>query len=347
MIRVEVNNQGYDRFKQIDISRSIDDFSSQCRFVITEQADMSSIIKINDKVSVYLDGIKVITGYAEKITDSESNSSHDINIELRSLCADIIDSTAPDTIKNVKGVVSYKDLVQKAVDGLGLQLSITDEVGAKFNDEAKSASVGQNCFEFLQEYARKVQVFLNSDGDGNIIIRRPGGVLKTFLVEGVNIEDSTINLDYTNRYGKYKVYSNSNVTAKGNTDNFNVVGEATDSNIRATRVFEKIASKPMSSEECGYAAIEEANIRRIRAFQYSVKVAGFSANGELWEEGKIANVTDLAKGVKGVFVIKDVTYNYSEGGEYTTMTLTEPDAYTLNADLSAILKPTVELASVY
>jgi len=347
MIRVEVNGTGYNLYKQVDISGSLDDFSKEAQLIVSEAVDLNSVIKINDKVSIYLDDIKLITGYAEKVNDSESDTSHDLNFKLRTLAADIIDSSCPDDLKNVDGVTVYKDLVSKAVTGLGLNITITDNIVATFNDEVKAAETGKNCFEFLQEYARKVQVFLNTDGDGNIIIRRPGGVLKTHLVEGINILESSINLDYSQRFGTYKVYSNANVTEQKKTTNFNVVGEATDSLVRDTRLFEKISDKPMNADECAFAAIEEANIRRIRSFQYTAKVAGFSANGELWEEGKIVNVTDTKKGVKGIFVIKDVRYNFSEAGEYTTLTMTEPDAYTLEADLSTYNANTVVLADVY
>lgn len=334
MIRVEVNGEGFTRFKQIDITDSLDDFSVSAGLIVTEPYNNEEFLKVGDKISILLDGIKIITGYAEKLTDAESNGSHDISYSVRSLVADIIDSSAPDALKFLEGVSTFKDLVQKAIDGLGLEIDVIDNVNVGFSGEIKAAAVGQNCLAFLQEYARKAQVFLNTDGLGNVFIRQPGGDLKTHIVTGVNILDSSINLDDSKRFNKYIVYSNSNVSAEGNTDNLNVSGEAIDSSIRSTRLFEKIAEKPMTAKECANAAIEEANIRRIRAFQYSVKVAGFSANDELWQPGKLGNINDYKKGVKGKYVIKSCAYNYSDGGEFTTMTCTLPDAYKLEAELS-------------
>ena len=83
----------------------------------------------------------------------------------------------------------------------------------------------------------------------------------------------------------------------------------------------------MTSAECKKAAEEEANIRKIRGFQYSCEVSGFSANGELWEDGLLVGVKDLKKGVQGDFLIKDIHYSYSGQGERTTLVLTYPDAY--------------------
>jgi len=345
--KVEVNGNSYTEFKQIDISDSLDDFARTARLIITEPANNSSIIKINDKVSIYLDDIKVITGYVEKISDSESDNSHDINIELRSLTADLIDSCCPDDLKFLEGVATYKDLVQKAIDALGLDITITDEVNISFSDEIKSAELGQTCFDFLNEYARKAQVFLNSDGDGNVLIRRPGGNLTTWLVEGNNILESRIELDYSQRFNSYTVYSNSNVTAEGNTDNLNVSGNAVDSIINSTRIFEKRAEKPMTADECANAAIEEANIRRIRGFKYSCKVSGFSGNDELWEIGKLVNIRDDKKGVNGAYVIKDINYTVTSGGDYTSMTMTLPDAYKLTAELPGSDAAAIDQATVY
>lgn len=347
MTIVEVNGQQFTRVKQVDVSNSLDDFSGTARIIVTEPTDDDSVIKIGDKASIIFDNIKVITGYVESISDSETNDSHDVDINIRSAVSDLIDSTIPDNLKFVEGVSTFKDLVQKAIDGLGLKISIVDNVNITFTDDIKSGEVGQKCFDFLQEYARKAQVFLNTDGLGNVYIRRPGGDLTTHLVEGVNILESSISLDYSERYNKYVVYSNSNVTAEGNTDNLNVKGEATDSSIRTTRVFEKIAEKPMSADECANAAIEEANIRRIRSFNYTCKVAGFSGNGELWQEGKLANTYNPKKGVVGKYVIRSINYNMSDAGEFTTMNLTEPDAYKLQAELSASDKQTITEATPY
>jgi prophage tail gpP-like protein len=107
----------------------------------------------------------------------------------------------------------------------------------------------------------------------------------------------------------------------------NASGEFVDDTIRTTRFFEKVAESPMTSSECTESAKEEANIRKIRGFSYSCEVAGFSANGELWEDGLLASVKDLKKGVQGDFLIKDVHYSYSANGEKTFMNLTYPDAY--------------------
>lgn len=352
-VEVRVNGQSYDLFKQVDISTSLDNFSNEARIITTEPVNDSSFLTINAFIEIYLDGIQKVAGYAEKITDSESNTGHDISYGIRDAVMDIIDSTVPDNVKTLKNVTTFKQLCELVVSGLGAnEISVIDDVGAQLVGELKAASVGQNANDFLQGYARAAQVFLNTDGKSNILIRRPQGTLQTILLQQVggnnnNILNSDIDLDYSKRFGKYIVRSNPSVAADKKTDNLNQAGVVIDGEIRASRVFEKIAETPMTAEQCKQAAAEEANVRRLRSFNYSCKVVGFSANGELWEDGRLVRVQDDKKGVKGIFVIKGCSYNSSGAGEFTTMSLTYSDAYTNEPELNPVAQRTSKNAVTY
>lgn len=339
-VRVEVNNQPYVLFKQLDIRTSLDTFCKEARIITTESTNDDSFLKINDLVKIYIDNILKVTGYAEVITDAETNESHDLSYSIRDSVADIIDSSVPDNVKSLKNVTSFKQLCQLAISGLGLNIQVIDEIGGVFGDIIKAAEIGKNCNEFLQEYARKLQVFLNSDGSGNILIRRPSGLLTTKLLSvkggfNNNILDSSVTIDYRKRFYKYVVRSGDNV------------GIAFDNNVRTSRYFEKVAESTMTADECANAAKEEANIRRIRSFAYNCKIAGYSANGELFEDGKLVEVMDPSKGVVGQYVIKDCNYVWSDGGELTTMNLTDPDAYTVEANLSPAAARTTTTGTPY
>ncbi len=328
---VRVNGNTFNLFTQWDVSDSLDDFSRGCRFTTTEPVNGDSFVKIGDLVEVYADTVKIVTGYVEKISEAETNNSHTVSYNLRSKTADIIDSSVPDNVKSIRNVSTFRNLCNQVISGLGLDIQVVDNVGARFNDKLKAGEIGQSAADFLQEYARKVQVFLNSDGDGNILLRQPAGTLQTILLEGrpnANIIEAKVDLDYSKRYNKYIVRSTGTLAGRRRNAPLTAVGRAFDNEIRSTRTFEKIAESPMSSAECQKAAAEEANIRRTRSFRYTAKIAGYSANGELWEVGKFVKVVDETRGVQGTYVIKDIQYAYSEAGEFTTMVLTYSDAYT-------------------
>ena len=354
MVEVRVNGETFTNFKQIDGEYSFDTFAGEVRIICSEQPNDNSWLKEDDLIEVFLDGIQKFTGYVDEISDVESSDSHDISYTATDKVSDLIDSSVPSNVKNLEGVSTFKQLCQLVVDGLGLtdEIEVIDEVGASFGDSnaAKAAESGQNCLDFLLENARIVQVFLNTDGKGNILIRRPSGELQTVLqnVQGANnnnVKSSSIKINRRNRFYRYRVLSNSSVI--DNSDGVDNVGEAFDNEVRKTRVFEKIAEKPMTEDECKKEAEEEANIRRTRSLNYTCEVSGFSANGELWEPGKLVAVKDPRKGMDGKYMLNTVKWSFSDNGESSTMDIVLPDKGTVEANATEITQRESEVSSTY
>ena len=354
---IRVNGKTFNLFKQIDGQTSIDTFAREIRIVASQPENNRSPLLINDFIEVFRDGIRDFTGHIEDIDDGESRSSHDISYRARSLVADLIDSSVPDNVKNLEGVKKYSELVQLCIDGLGLTgtIKVIDQVGAIFPDskKIKAAASGDSCGGFLQENARIVQVFLNDDGDGNVVIRRPTGQLKTIVqnvpgAENNNIKKSNIKIDYRQRFNRYTIYSNSSLASDSATVNdLNNAGTAIDNEIRKTRIYEKLADKPMTPDQCKRAAEEEANIRRGRSFSYTAEIAGFSANGELWEPGPEVKVKDIGKGVQGIFLLNSVTWSFGGGGEIINLQITLPDKTTVQPNPTPVTQRIVQPSITY
>ena len=343
MVKVEINGKTFDLFKQVDVSISLDNFAREGQIIVTEPPDDTYSLKLNDEIKIYFDEILVLTGYLEDMSDSEDNSNHDITYNLRDKVCDLIDSSIPEKLYTVKGVKKLKELIERAISGLGLDIKVIDDRNVDLDNSDKAGEIGQLCGTFLMEYARANQSILNSDADGNVWIRKTGtdaNKLKTYLIEEVNgkynnILSSALSVSNKDRYHKYIVRSNQNTNTKakdGKWSYSSVKGEITDDEVRKSRIFEKISEKPMTADQCKEAAKEEANLRRIRGFNYSCSVVGFSANNELWFPGFITKLVDQKKGLSGDFLIKDVQFTYSGEGEMTSMTLTYPDAYKVKVE---------------
>ena len=357
MLEVRVNGKTFNRFKSAGGVFSDDDFSGEFSITTSPAPNNDSFLKLGDFIEIFLDGIQKHSGYLETVADSESKTGHDIKFIGRDSVSDLIDSSVPENVKSLEGVSKYAELVQLCIDGLGLtdQIKVIDDVGATFgdSDKLKAASSGQTCGGFLNENARIVQVFLNTDGKGNVLIRRPSGKLKTTLqlVSGAinnNIKSSNLKIDWKERFYKYIVYSNSSLASDSATiDDLNNKGEAFDSDIRKSRIFEKISEKPMTADQCKKSAEEEANIRRGRSFNYDCDVAGFSANGELWEPGLLVPVKDEERGVKGEFQISTVKWNWSGSGEVVNIAVTYPDKGHVEPELTPAIEKTVQDSSAY
>lgn len=354
--RLRVNGQTFRRFKALNGVYSRDTFCGEVQITVSEAVNNESPIKIGDLIEIFLDGIQRFTGYIEKITDSLDPSTHDVNFTARDIVADLVDSSVPASVKNLENITTFKQLVQLCITGLGLQndISIIDNVNASIGPaEIKAAETGQTVGDFLNEYARVANVFLNTDGKGNVLIQQNAGELKTILqlapsAVNNNIKSSSLVIDDSDRFYKYTVYSNSSLSAEDTTvDDINNSGEAFDTDIRTSRVFEKIAEKPMTEAQCKAAAQEEANIRRARSFNYSCQVVGFSANGELWQPGKLVMVKDTLRGVSGKFLINQITWSETNEGDIVDIAITLPDKNTDEADASSLTKKTTVGSSTY
>lgn len=335
---LRVDGQTYNLFKSVDGVSSIDTIAREVRITLSQQQNNQSVLGAQSFIEVYRDNVKDFTGYIDDISDSEDRSSHDIEFRARSMIADLLDSSVPENARNLEGVSNYAELVQLCVDGLGFgnTIKVIDEVGAKFADpeKIKAAETGDSCESFLTENARIVNVFLGDNGDGNIFIRKPSGKLKTIIqnvpgADNNNVKSSNVKIDYTQRFYKYTVHSNSSLASDdADVDSLNNEGSAFDNEIRKTRVLDITAKEPMTSEECKRAAEEEANIRRARSFSYSAEIAGFSANGELWEAGPNVKVIDTVKGISGIFLLNSVKWGFGDGGENVSCEISLPDKTT-------------------
>jgi len=357
LLEVRVNGKTFNRFKEAGGLFSDDTFAGEFSITTSPSPNNNSFLKLGDSVEILLDGIQKHTGYLEDVEDSEARTNHDIKFVGRDIVSDLIDSSVPENVKSLEDVSKFSELVQLCIDGLGLtdKIKVIDDVGATFGDSTKlkAASTGQTVGDFLAENSRIVQVFLNTDGYGNVLIRRLGGKLKTTLqlVPGAinnNIKSSNLKINWRERFYKYTVYSNSSLASDSATVNdINNSGTAFDNAIRKSKVLEIIADKPMTSDQCKRAAEEEANIRRGRSFNYDCDVAGFSANGELWEPGLIVPVKDEDRKVKGEFQISTVRWGWSGSGEVVNISVTYPDKGFVEPELRPAIEKTVEDSRTY
>jgi len=359
-VLVRIDGKPFQYFTQLNVSKDLDNMSSDGQITVSEPMDDLSIIKLNSKVNIYLDGFQVLGGYQEDTKDKENEDNHDITYKVRDSVQDLIDSSVPQIVRVPQQFTDFSQVLNAVLQGN----SLTDYIGIDNQRGAlplpydssgipivKAAEMGTKCGDYLTECARIVSCIMNTsynkNGSINILLRNfsNNDKLKTMLLwqeNGLNnnILDGDLDIDWTERYGIVKVWSNGNIGMyeQDPATGLGVYsGTATDNEIRNTRILELYPQVPLASNElCQMRAREEVNLRRTRSFKYSVRVQGFSANGELWDIGKLARVQDDKRRVKGWLLIKAVEYEYTEGGAITTLTLTYPDAYgvTLNNDAS-------------
>ena len=230
-------------------------------------------------------------------------------------------------------------------------MNVVQKVDIKpFNSsEIQSGKIGSTYFSFIDKLAKLRQVILTTDGQGNIVIDRSSQRrIKTVLLSQYgnnqsNILSSSSTFDNTKRFSVYRSYSQGNPL--GNIDDpqtpsqlSNRLGTtAFDKQIRPTRQYNFITDSSSSDANLKNRAAWEANIRRAQSRIFNCTVKGFVATNDniIWQPNLLVEVSDEFSNTQGLFLIKDVTYRISTGGEFTDLALVTKDAFTLQAEQDA------------
>jgi len=352
MITLEVNGNRYTGFTDITVFRSIETISGSFDFSATSSDTLVFPIAAQDACKVYIGNIPVINGFVESVSVSYDASSHSISISGRDRTCDVIDSTIIGA-KNFSGQSLVK-IIQKVLSDNGLStISVINNTGSSitaFNDaESSSSPVSQTIFEFIESYARKRQILITTDGEGNIVLARASTIVSSAVLENIiggqfnNIKSATVNYDFTKRFYKYVMQSQqspSSTLSFGDVALENVAvqtGSYIDNTIRNTRITEVISETSDLTTNLSQLASWTANLARTRSTEYKAVVQGYfldSSKAEIWKPNLLVKVTDDFCNINATLLIKSVEYKLSvNDGSTTIITLVDADSYTLESQV--------------
>ena len=312
----------------------MENFSSSFSFSTTVKENSLGVIqnnlKLGQQARVFIDENLVITGYIESLDISYSAGSHSINVSGRDIGGDLIDSSIRQKSYIQRDFFKLVNLV--LVDN-GYSIKVINNVGTLTLEPTETIKTeqGDSVFDFLDRYAKKLQVLLKISPNGDLeIIREDDEVVKNFLIndftQNNNILSASLNLSTVNRFNLIEVYSQDNNKTHTKTG-ISQKGTATDSNIRATR--RKVITMNTASQSKSLTALAEWNInlRRAKGSRYSCKVVGFYSGKDIWQPNKLVNIVDYTAQVKGNFLIQGVEFSQSLQGSFTTLDIVERGAF--------------------
>lgn len=351
MITLEINGVRYTNFISINVERSIENIYGTFNFVATYSEDIQFPIKRRSPCKVFVNETPIITGFIEVIEVSYGATEHTVSCQGRDSTCDVYDSQVDGNVE-FKPPVSMENIIKRTLSTINItNIGVINEAGNipvfKQNDLV-SSRIGQTAFNFIETYSRKRQIFLTSDGEGNIVLAR--GSNQQITLGGIynqigdpsqrnNVLKSSIRFDDTNRFNLYRCKSQGNpvtLNFTGETAPEQVVErtqEVKDPDIRSTRVLVFNAENSSDGADVANRAVWEANIRRVRSLSYNVTVQGDSYNGvNPWRVNRLVQVIDEFAGINAVLLIKSISFSLSvESGTTTTLELVTPDGYTPEA----------------
>lgn len=334
-IYLEVNGIKYEGFTEIAVNNAMENFCSSFSFSTTiKETELGRIvndIKLSQEAKVYVDNNLLITGFIEDIEKEVSANSHSITVSGRDVGGDIVDSSI---VQKSYSQRNFEKLINLVLKDNGFIIDVINKVGSLNLESAEKIKTeqGETVFNFLDRYAKKLQVLLKTDNKGNLtIIREDDDVVKNMLINNytsdTNILSSKIKLSTVDRFNLVEVYSQASNKSYTNIG-ISQKGIATDSQIRSTR--RKIVVMNTASESKSLKALAEWNItlRRAKSSRYTCQTLGFySSNKTLWQPNTLVDIIDYDMEIEGTFLIQGVEFSQSSRGSFTTLDIVEQGSF--------------------
>ncbi len=347
-IQLEVSGDRYEGFDGAEVEIRLDALSNTFSFEASSSRRLLLPFKGGEPCRVFVDGEVVLTGNIEVVTVEYSAGSHNISVQGRDKTGDLLDSTLP-AFSDLRGPgLTLRSVIERTIQELGVDIEVIENVTTEPFNEAEdigSPEPGENAFEFIERWARKRQVLLTSDPDGNIVIESGSGESVRGLIQNIvdeddnNILSSSVSYDTTGRYNLYKFVSSMNVSAlnfAGDIGTGDIVDQSgndvRDIDVRAGRILVMTPENSSSSEQNDVRAEWEKNIRKARGSVYSVILHDFrDQDGALWQVNRRVAVADDFADIAGQMLINSVLFTDNLDGSTCTLTMVPPDAYNLEA----------------
>ena len=174
-IVLQVGGRQFDGWLAASTFTSMDTIAGEFSVDIAVTDPTKLPILLRQRVVVLVDGRQVIDGFVERIDGSYVDGNDSLSFSGRDKTADVIDSQIGDKV-DIKGAISLFGIIEQvlAINGF-TSIDVINNVPdlADFTQsDIITPEMGQNLFSFFSDYAAKRQVFLITDGLGNIVINR-------------------------------------------------------------------------------------------------------------------------------------------------------------------------------
>lgn len=356
-ITLEVNGDVYTGFVEASVTQSMSDVANSFSFSASAADGAVLPFKGQEACRVYVDGNLKLTGTIELINIDGDGDTHSITLSGRGKCGDLLDSMLG-PMEDIQGVLSLKTVCELVIAQLGLDIAVIDNAKPALFEasvDMGSPDPGEYAIDFLEPLARKRQVLLTEDENGDLTITRAKAPDITPRIFGPyihhrvgdpelknNVLEYSFSRDFTGRYNIYRtIGSMSVVAASAEEEQLSTLGLSAkymasqlaatrDTAIRKGRQFVLVDESAIPKGDTAERARWERDIRRARGDVYGVTVHGFdSPAGSQWETNSFVTVVSEYVGVNDKMMVETITFDQSPDSR-TTLALIDKDAYTLS-----------------
>lgn len=335
MAKVELQVEGklYEGWKASSIVRSIESLSGSFSFDVADhwvgQALTWPIVE-EDEAKVLVDGQTVVDGWVGHRSPSFTSTAKALSFQGNDRSVALVQCSAvlDHWTFRKKSVAA---IVRKLAAPFGISVAVQSGLESLMAPDKVTVNPGDTAFSVIDKVAKAAGVMVVSDGAGGITITRAlNARASQDLIEGVNMEAGGVDYDATERFSKYLV-----ATQRPGDDNSygnaaRIRAEATDAGVRRTdRVTIVRPATALTVAQARKHADWTARIRAARASSATALVHGWEqSDGDLWPLNVLIYVQSPTLGIDGDMRISQAEHVKGLSGEFTTLRLVRPDAFT-------------------
>lgn len=217
-VAVVIADQVFTGWKSVRISRSCEKMPPDFDIIATERNPDTGALALlppGAPCKVMIGSDLVITGYIDRYLRSINPRTHQVQIQGRGKCEDLVDCSITPDILNGMQVTSSSllDLANKVSFKFGKPTRITassltgDDIPLALNNGAPlafNATLQETPYEILEKVARFAGVLIYEGTDGNLILANVGATsMASGFVQGVNVQAAAAAATLDERYSEY------------------------------------------------------------------------------------------------------------------------------------------------
>lgn len=330
-LQLVVGGQVHEGWNRIRVHLGLEEASGTFDLGVSERwsREVAPIeVRPQDACAVKIAGETLITGFVDAVDNGYDARSHQVSVRGRDAAADLVDCSA----QHAKGEWRNVDVAQIARDvaaPYGVKVSVAGDVGAPF--PAFAIEPGETVYACIERAARQRGVRILSDGKGGLVIgAKPATASGASLIEGENLLSASAANDASERYSKYVVKGQ----CAGNDETngaaaAQIKATAEDKGVKRARTLIIIDEDQGDAAGFTRRAKWEASTRGARGLTVNCRVQGWTHAGGLWRVNTTVPFRSPTLRLDRELLVRDVDFVVDEGGTFTDLVLTIPEAYSL------------------
>jgi len=333
-VTMSLDGKSFSAWESVSVTESLEAVSNEFSINLFDKFENLRTqwpIRPGVAVKINIGRTRVLTGHIENLQVDYTDERRGFTVSGRSNTGDLVDSMhlGPYEYTNI----SLDKLAVELLRPFGMKVFVS--IIPKVID-AFAIKPGETVFESLDRAARAQGLLFIATRGGNIRLTKPGAPQERFrattsLEQDVNILTATATYNDSKRHNEYRVKAQ-NIGIEGFSGLIAAQpeGNAVDRGVRRHRPFVMVAESKADSEQAQVRAQWEASNRLAKAIRVNILTAGWlQRDGTLWGINQTTHVKSRFLGLNRELLIVSATRTQSQGrGQETTLTLTDPQAYT-------------------